>query len=123
MTAPSAPAPAPAPGIDPVPAPAPASAPESEAASPAAPAATAVPGQVRNPLHGVTLEAMVTALSEHYGWAGLGERIPVRCFNVDPSVSSSLRFLRKTPWARDKVEGLYLYMLRELKRSGAGRGG
>ena len=76
------------------------------------------PEQPRNPLHGVTLEAMVTALAEHYGWAGLGERIPVRCFNVDPSVSSSLRFLRKTPWARDKVEGLYLFMLRELKRQG-----
>ena len=76
-----------------------------------------------DPLHGVTLETMVTALSEHYGWAGLGERIPVRCFNVDPSVSSSLRFLRKTPWARDKVESLYLFMLRELKRQGGSRGG
>ena len=81
------------------------------------------PEQPRNPLHGVTLEAMVTALSEHYGWAGLGERIPVRCFNVDPSVSSSLRFLRKTPWARDKVESLYLFMLRELKRQGGSRSG
>lgn len=81
------------------------------------------PEQPRNPLHGVTLETMVTALSEHYGWAGLGERIPVRCFNVDPSVSSSLRFLRKTPWARDKVESLYLFMLRELKRQGGSRGG
>ena len=88
-----------------------------------APAPTPAAEQPRNPLHGVTLEAMVTALSEHYGWAGLGERIPVRCFNVDPSVSSSLRFLRKTPWARDKVEGLYLFMLRELKRQGGGRGG
>ncbi|QCB47997.1 VF530 family protein [Hydrogenophaga sp. PAMC20947] len=122
MTAPAVPAPAP----DPRSAPAPAPATEAEAASPAssvASAAPAVPGQARNPLHGVTLEAMVTALSEHYGWAGLGERIPVRCFNVDPSVSSSLRFLRKTPWARDKVEGLYLYMLRDLKRSGGARGG
>ena len=81
------------------------------------------PEQPRNPLHGVTLETMVTALSEHYGWAGLGERIPVRCFNVDPSVSSSLRFLRKTPWARDKVESLYLFMLRDLKRQGGSRGG
>lgn len=106
-----------------VPAPEPMSVPEPESVSPAEPAAPTVPGQVRNPLHGVTLEAMVTALAEHYGWAGLGERIPVRCFNVDPSVSSSLRFLRRTPWARDKVEGLYLYMLRDLKRSGAGRGG
>jgi uncharacterized protein (DUF2132 family) len=76
--------------------------------------------QARNPLHGVTLEAMVTALADHYGWADLGERIPVRCFNVDPSVSSSLRFLRKTPWAREKVEGLYLFMHREIRRDQMG---
>jgi uncharacterized protein (DUF2132 family) len=75
--------------------------------------------QPRNPLHGLTLEAMVTALAEHYGWEGLGQRIPVRCFQSDPSVTSSLKFLRKTPWARDKVEGLYLFMLREQKRTGA----
>ncbi|MBE0473543.1 VF530 family protein [Rhodoferax sp.] len=74
--------------------------------------------QARNPLHGITLEAMVTALSAHYGWAGLGERIPVRCFMHEPSVASSLKFLRKTPWARDKVEGLYLFMLREIRRLG-----
>jgi uncharacterized protein (DUF2132 family) len=66
----------------------------------------------------MTLEAIVTALAEHYGWAGLGERIPVRCFTHDPSVASSLKFLRKTPWARDKVEGLYLFMLREARRQG-----
>lgn len=76
------------------------------------------PAQPNNPLHGVTLEVMVTALADFYGWNGLGERIPVRCFNVDPSVSSSLRFLRKTPWAREKVEGLYLFMLREQRRAG-----
>jgi uncharacterized protein (DUF2132 family) len=76
------------------------------------------PAQPNNPLHGVTLEAMVTALVDFYGWGGLGERIPVRCFNVDPSVTSSLRFLRKTPWAREKVEGLYLFMLREQRRAG-----
>lgn len=79
---------------------------------------TPVAPQARNPLHGVTLEAMVTALSAHYGWPGLGERIPVRCFTHDPSVASSLKFLRKTPWARDKVEGLYLFMLREMRRQG-----
>ncbi len=79
---------------------------------------TPVAPQARNPLHGITLEAMVTALSAHYGWAGLGERIPVRCFTHDPSVASSLKFLRKTPWARDKVEGLYLFMLREIRRQG-----
>ena len=69
------------------------------------------------PLHGITLEAVVTALSTHYGWDELGQRIPIRCFQSEPSVVSSLKFLRKTPWARDKVEGLYLFMLREIKRS------
>ena len=75
--------------------------------------------QPRNPLHGLTLEAIVSALVEHYGWAGLAERIPVRCFTSEPSIASSLKFLRKTPWAREKVEGLYLFMLREQRRSGA----
>ncbi|CAM8623711.1 COG4628 Uncharacterized conserved protein [Comamonadaceae bacterium] len=73
--------------------------------------------QANNPLHGMTLEAIVTELADYYGWDGLGERIPVRCFTLEPSVSSSLKFLRKTPWARDKVESLYLYMLREIRRS------
>jgi len=68
-------------------------------------------------LHGITLEAMVTALAEHYGWAGLGERIALRCFTHDPSVASSLKLLRKTPWAREKVQGLYLFMQREVRRS------
>ena len=76
-----------------------------------------VPAQPRNPLHGLTLEAIVTALAAHYGWAELGERIPVRCFTHDPSVASSLKFLRKTPWAREKVEGLYLFMWREMRRA------
>jgi len=74
------------------------------------------PEQPRNPLHGVTLEAMVRALESHYGWAGLGERIEIRCFTHDPSINSSLKFLRKTPWAREKVEGLYLFMLCEKAR-------
>ena len=74
--------------------------------------------QPRNPLHGLTLEAILTALVEYYGWPGLGERVQVRCFNVDPSIGSSLKFLRKTPWAREKVESLYLFMLREQKRAG-----
>ncbi|MBX9716474.1 MAG: VF530 family protein [Burkholderiaceae bacterium] len=73
--------------------------------------------QARNPLHGITLEGIVTALVAHYGWAELGARIPVRCFTSDPSVPSSLKFLRKTPWAREKVEGLYLFMLRDIKRT------
>jgi len=74
--------------------------------------------QARNPLHGLTLEAIVTALAAHYGWEGLAQRIPVRCFASDPSVASSLKFLRKTPWAREKVEGLYLFMQRETRRAG-----
>jgi uncharacterized protein (DUF2132 family) len=72
--------------------------------------------QPANPLHGLTLEAIVKALVDHYGWVNLGERIPVRCFTHDPSLASSLKFLRKTPWARDKVEGLYLFMLRDIRR-------
>ena len=75
------------------------------------------PAQARNPLHGLTLEAIVTALVAHYGWEELGARIPVRCFTSDPSIASSLKFLRKTPWAREKVEGLYLFMLREIRRA------
>ena len=59
----------------------------------------------------------MTALSAYYGWDGLAERIPVRCFSHEPSIKSSLKFLRKTPWARDKVEGLYLFMLREQRRT------
>jgi uncharacterized protein (DUF2132 family) len=59
-------------------------------------------------LNGVTLEAIVTRLQAHYGWAELGKRIDINCFTSDPSVKSSLKFLRKTPWARAKVEQLYL---------------
>ena len=73
--------------------------------------------QTGNPLHGVTLEAIVTALAGHYGWEELGQRINIRCFTSDASVASSLKFLRKTPWAREKVESLYLFMLREVRRA------
>lgn len=76
----------------------------------------ATQAQPRNPLHGVTLEAIVTALQAEYGWDGLDARIPLRCFAFDPSVKSCLKFLRRTPWAREKVEGLYLFMLRERQR-------
>ena len=61
-----------------------------------------------DPLHGVTLAQIVTKLVECYGWEVLGERIDIRCFTTDPSVKSSLKFLRRTPWARKKVEALYL---------------
>ena len=64
--------------------------------------------QQKNPLHGITLEAIVTKLNEHYGWEELGKRINIRCFQEDPSVKSSLKFLRKTPWARVKVEKLFV---------------
>ena len=73
--------------------------------------------QPRNPLHGVTLEVMLTKLVATYGWPGLGGRIALRCFSHEPSIASSLKVLRKTPWARAKVETLYLFMLREAKRS------
>lgn len=64
--------------------------------------------QPNNPLHGVTLEQVVVSLEERYGWEELGRRIRIRCFTSDPSVKSSLKFLRKTPWARTKVEELYI---------------
>lgn len=75
------------------------------------------PDQPGNPLHGVKLEAIVTALAAHYGWEELGRRINIRCFTSEPSVASSLKFLRKTPWAREKVESLYLFMLRDIRRN------
>ena len=73
-----------------------------------------------DPLHGVTLQAMIEHLVERYGWDGLGERIAIRCFTHDPSVGSSLKFLRKTPWAREKVEAMYLAMLRDRARKKRG---
>ena len=63
---------------------------------------------VNNPLHGKTLENILTCLVKYYGWTELGKCIDIRCFNNDPSIKSSLKFLRKTPWAREKVEGLYI---------------
>ena len=75
----------------------------------------------KDPLHGVTLEMILNQLVEHYGWEKMGQIIDIRCFNNDPSIKSSLKFLRKTPWARTKVEELYLKhcrnALRKSKRS------
>lgn len=68
--------------------------------------------QHNNPLHGITLETIVTHLVEHYGWETLADEIPINCFRNDPSIKSSLKFLRKTPWARDKVEKLYLISIK-----------
>jgi uncharacterized protein (DUF2132 family) len=65
-------------------------------------------GQVNNPLHGITLETLLTKLVDHYGWDGLADRININCFKSDPSIKSALKFLRKTQWARDKVENLYV---------------
>jgi uncharacterized protein (DUF2132 family) len=65
------------------------------------------PMKPKDPLHGVTLEAILTQLVAEYGWAELGQRIRIRCFNFDPSITSSLKFLRRTPWARAEVENLY----------------
>lgn len=89
----------------------------SNGPSPGDPAVPAATGQPGNPLHGVKLETIVTALSEHYGWESLGQQIQIRCFTSEPSVTSSLKFLRKTSWAREKVESLYLFMLREIRRN------
>jgi uncharacterized protein (DUF2132 family) len=67
--------------------------------------------QPNNPLHGLTLEYILTQLVEHYGWENLGRQIKVKCFNQDPSMKSSLKFLRTTPWARTEVEALYLRLV------------
>ena len=69
--------------------------------------------QPNNPLHGKTLEAIVVYLVSYYGWEKLGTRIPINCFKKDPSIKSSLKFLRRTPWARGKVEKLYIETIRK----------
>lgn len=73
--------------------------------------------QPNNPLHGITLEQIINELVAHYGWEYMGEMINIRCFKDDPSVKSSLKFLRRTPWARAKVERMYLKMLRNKRPS------
>jgi len=65
-------------------------------------------GQPNNPLHGVTLEEVLAKLVDHYGWAELAQRVAINCFKSDPSIKSSLKFLRKTQWARSKTEALYI---------------
>jgi len=71
--------------------------------------------QSNDPMHGLPLEMIENSLVEHYGWTELGSRINIRCFNSDPSVKSSLKFLRKTPWARTKVEALYVATQRRTR--------
>ena len=73
--------------------------------------------QPKNLLHGITLEHIVNTLVEQYGWIELAKRIKIKCFSSDPSIKSSLKFLRKTPWAREKVENLYLFTQRKTGRS------
>jgi uncharacterized protein (DUF2132 family) len=73
--------------------------------------------QPNNPLHGLRLDDILQHLVEFYGWKELGERITIRCFTHDPSIGSSLKFLRKTSWARERVEGLYLKSLRDAKKN------
>jgi uncharacterized protein (DUF2132 family) len=72
-----------------------------------------------DPMHGVTLQAMIEHLVERYGWEGLGARIDIRCFTHDPSVGSSLKFLRRTPWARAKVESLFRHSVTHPRKGGA----
>ena len=72
--------------------------------------------QKNNPLHGITLASIVEHLVNYYGWEDLGTRINIKCFNENPSIKSSLTFLRKTDWAREKVEGLYLKSLRDIAK-------
>ena len=72
--------------------------------------------QKNNPLHGITLASIVEHLVNYYGWEDLGTRINIKCFNENPSLKSSLTFLRKTDWAREKVEGLYLKSLRDIAK-------
>ena len=76
--------------------------------------------QPHNPLHGLTLERIVSDLVDYYGWSELGRRVQIRCFNQDPSVASSLKFLRKTPWAREQVEQLYVKTQRAYEREQRG---
>ena len=73
--------------------------------------------QANNPLHGLTLEMILNDLAAHYGWEELGRRIDIRCFNQDPSIASSLKFLRRTPWARAQVEALYLDSVKNLPKT------
>ena len=77
--------------------------------------------QINNPLHGMTLEKIVLSLQDYYGWDGLAERIDVRCFTHDPSIKSSLKFLRKTPWARKKLEDLFVYTLENYGEQDEGK--
>ncbi len=76
--------------------------------------------QSNDPLHGVTLEMILTQLVEHYGWEEMGRTVRIKCFTNDPSVKSSLQFLRRTPWARSKVEALYLRYTRERAKKPKG---
>ncbi len=72
--------------------------------------------QLNNPLHGITLEEILTDLVTYIGWEKMNEKIPINCFYSNPSINSSLKFLRKTPWARSKVETMYIYNLKRIQK-------
>lgn len=76
--------------------------------------------QANNPLHGITLETIVTDLAKYIGWEKMAEKIPIKCFSNNPNVKSSLGFLRKTPWARQKVEYLYKYNIKRIEKGRSG---
>jgi uncharacterized protein (DUF2132 family) len=76
----------------------------------------------KDPLHGATLQYIIKNLVEYYGWEELGKLIPIRCFDTNPSISSRLKFLRKTPWAREKVERLYVYTLKKAAEEEESKG-
>lgn len=78
-----------------------------------------LPQQHKDPMHGVTLQMILERLVEHYGWDDLGIMVRIRCFNFEPSIKSSLAFLRRTPWAREKVEKLYLQIARAEQKKAA----
>jgi uncharacterized protein (DUF2132 family) len=79
------------------------------------------PPQSNNPLHGLTLEAMLKDLVEYIGWEKMSEKIPIRCFTHEPSIKSSLAFLRKTPWARKKVEVMYEFNYKKISKGKEGK--
>ncbi|HEX7366354.1 MAG TPA: VF530 family protein [Pelobium sp.] len=78
------------------------------------------PAQQNNPLHGLTLETIVTDLAAYVGWEKMAKQIPIKCFSENPSVKSSLTFLRKNPWARQKVEYMYVYNIKRIEKGKAG---
>lgn len=78
------------------------------------------PAQPNNPLHGISLEKLLNELVAHYGWVELSQQIDIRCFKHEPSIASSLKFFRRTPWAREQVEALYIKLIHSKERGNGG---